>query len=276
MRDLLRDLIAIAGVPVEVREDPAAHASARRAALRRKRGETSRPHGVAAGGAAGAFVARHLCGGARRYGESPPDGVKRRVCPPTNLHAFVFKNRGAVLALPALALAAFGKPSALSVTLGLPMAIAGELVRCWAVGYSGVTTRGERVSAPKLVTAGPYAHVRNPLYAGTFITACGFAIAFTGKNALPARLALIAGSLGGDGRRLRDDRSARRTLSAMRSSAKRSSVIANACRPSIPQLEPMPDGAGTGGPRSSREAESKTFLTFGAMLAALALKALKA
>ncbi|HTA37861.1 MAG TPA: hypothetical protein VK760_02235, partial [Candidatus Acidoferrales bacterium] len=50
--------------------------------------------------------------------------------------AFVFKNRGALLAIPAAILAAFGKPSALSVTLGLPVAIAGELIRCWAVGYS--------------------------------------------------------------------------------------------------------------------------------------------
>ena len=80
------------------------------------------------------------------------------------LQAFVFKNRGALLAIPAVVLALFGKPSALSVTLGLPVAIAGELIRCWAVGYSGVTTRGNAVEAPKLVTAGPYAYVRHPGY----------------------------------------------------------------------------------------------------------------
>ena len=48
--------------------------------------------------------------------------------------AFVFKNRGALLAVPAVLLAAFGKPGAFSVTVGLPLALAGELVRCWAVG----------------------------------------------------------------------------------------------------------------------------------------------
>jgi protein-S-isoprenylcysteine O-methyltransferase Ste14 len=195
--------------------------------------------------------------------------------PTDDLHAFVFKNRGAVLALPALALAAFGKPSALSVTLGLPMAIAGELVRCWAVGYSGVSTRGDTVSAPELVTAGPYAYVRNPLYAGNFLTACGFAIAFTGKNALPARLALIAGSLG--------------VMAAVYATivpheerflrSQFGEAFERYCErvpPVIPQLEPMPGGAGAWRPAVIREAESKTFLTFGAMLAALALKALKA
>src|SRR5579862_3776389 len=112
-----------------------------------------------------------------------------------DVRAFVFKNRGSLLAAPAALLAAFGKPSALSVTLGLPIAFAGELIRCWAVGYSGVTTRGDVVEAPKLVTAGPYAYVRNPLYVGNFITALGFAIAFTGKNSGRARAALIGGSL---------------------------------------------------------------------------------
>src|SRR5580698_79631 len=111
-----------------------------------------------------------------------------------SVQAFVFKNRGALLAVPAVALASFGTPSALSVTLGLPLAIAGELVRCWAVGYSGATTRGDEVSAPQLVTAGPYSYVRNPLYAGNFLTAAGFAIAFTGRNSSLARWALVGGS----------------------------------------------------------------------------------
>ena len=112
-----------------------------------------------------------------------------------DLQALVFKNRGLLLAVPAALLAAFGRPSATSVTLGLPVAIAGELIRCWAVGYSGVTTRGDRVEAPHLVTAGPYAYVRNPLYVGNFITALGFAVAYTGKNRFGAKLALIGQAL---------------------------------------------------------------------------------
>ena len=192
-----------------------------------------------------------------------------------SLEAFVFKNRGALLAVPAVALAALGKPSAFSVTVGLPIAIAGELLRCWAVGYSGVTTRGDAVDAPKLVTAGPYAYVRNPLYVGNFITAAGFAIAFTGKNVPLARLGLIAGALGAmvgvyativphEERFLRE---------------KFGEEFERYCErvpPVVPQLEPMPDGAGEWRADVIAEAESNTFATFGAMLATLALKALRA
>ena len=112
------------------------------------------------------------------------------------LDEFVFARRGELLAVPAVVLAALGKPDALSIALGLPLAFVGEGVRAWAVGYSGVTTRGDAVTAPALVTAGPYAYVRNPLYVGNFLTAAGFAIAFTGANDAGKRAALIAGALG--------------------------------------------------------------------------------
>ena len=110
--------------------------------------------------------------------------------------AFVFKNRGLLLELAGRRRSrCCGRPSARSIALGLPLAIAGELLRCWAVGYSGVTTRNDVVTAPKLVTAGPYAYVRNPLYLGNFITAAGFAIAFTGRNSPSRAPALVGGSL---------------------------------------------------------------------------------
>lgn len=189
--------------------------------------------------------------------------------------AFVFKNRGALLAVPAVILAAFGKPSAFSVTLGLPLALAGELVRCWAVGYSGVTTREDHVTAPELVTAGPYAYVRNPLYVGNFVTAAGFALAFTGGNGALERTALIAASLG--------------TMAAVYTiivpheegflgsqfGAAYSQYCAEVPR-IVPALEPAGDRRGTWKASVIANAERNTFLTFGAMLAVLALKALKA
>lgn len=192
-----------------------------------------------------------------------------------SFEAFVFKNRGALLAVPAVALAAVGRPSAFSVTVGLPIAIAGELLRCWAVGYSGVTTRGDAVEAPKLVTAGPYAYVRNPLYVGNFVTAAGFAIALTGKNSWLARLGLLAGALGSmagvyativphEERFLHE---------------KFGEEFERYCErvpPVVPQLEPMPGGEGEWHADVIAKAESNTFATFGAMLATLALKALRA
>jgi protein-S-isoprenylcysteine O-methyltransferase Ste14 len=191
------------------------------------------------------------------------------------LRTFVFKNRGALLTVPAALLALFGKPSAFSVTLGLPIALAGELVRCWAVGYTGVTTRADQVTAPQLVTAGPYAHVRNPLYVGNFITALGFAIAFTGRNKALHRIALVCGSLGA--------MAAVYSIIIPHEEAYLRSQFGpqferycQSVPPVVPQAEPMSDAKGTWNPSVIREAESKTFVTFGAMLAVLALKALKA
>lgn len=192
-----------------------------------------------------------------------------------DLQALVFKNRGLLLAIPAALLAAFGKPSATSVALGVPVAIAGELVRCWAVGYSGVTTRGDRVEAPRLVTAGPYAYVRNPLYVGNFITALGFAVAYTGKNRIGAKLGLIGGSLAAMA-------AVYATIVPHEEAFLRSEfgeAFDRYCEhvpPVIPRSEPAPGGEGTWNPSVIREAESRTFATFGAMLGILVLKTLRA
>ena len=192
-----------------------------------------------------------------------------------DFQALVFKNRGALLAIPAAILAAFGKPSAASVAVGLPVAIAGELIRCWAVGFSGVTTRGDHVEAPKLVTAGPYAHVRNPLYVGNFLTALGFAIAFTGKNSPASKLALLAGSLG-------TMAGVYATIIPHEEQFLRSQFgeafdrYCEAVPPLVPLAEPAPDAQGTWDASVIKDAESRTFATFGAMLGVLVLKSLKA
>jgi protein-S-isoprenylcysteine O-methyltransferase Ste14 len=189
--------------------------------------------------------------------------------------AFVFKNRGLLLTLPAAILAFCGRPSARSVALGLPLAFAGELIRCWAVGYSGATTRHDAVTAPKLVTGGPYAYVRNPLYIGNFVTATGFAIAFTGRNSALARAALVGGSLLAMG-------AVYAAIVPHEEAFLRSRFgeeFERYCKmvPRIlPQLEPAPGGAGEWQPEAVKVAESKTFLTFGAMLFALVLRARKA
>jgi protein-S-isoprenylcysteine O-methyltransferase Ste14 len=192
-----------------------------------------------------------------------------------DLSSFVFGKRGALLALPAVVLAALGKPSAFSVAMGLPLAFAGEVVRMWAVGYSGVTTRGDTVTAPALVTAGPYAYVRNPLYVGNVVTAAGFALAFTGRNSAPARLALVGGSL-----------AAMLGVYAV-IVPHEEAFLRTAFGPAfddycarvprvVPALEPSEPQRGSYDPDVIAKAETRTWLTFGAMLGVLALKALRA
>jgi len=191
-----------------------------------------------------------------------------------DLQALVFKNRGLLLSIPAAVLALFGKPSATGVAVGLPLALAGELIRCWAVGYSGVTTRGDAVEAPKLVTAGPYAHVRNPLYVGNFITALGFALAFTGKNRASTKLALIGGSLA-------SMLAVYATIVPHEESFLRSEfgeAFEHYCErvpPVVPLMEPAAGGEGTWDASVIQKAESRTFATFGAMLGILILKTLR-
>ncbi|HEX3464274.1 MAG TPA: isoprenylcysteine carboxylmethyltransferase family protein [Candidatus Elarobacter sp.] len=192
-----------------------------------------------------------------------------------DLGSFVFGKRGALLALPAVVLAAAGKPSAFSIAAGLPVAFAGEVLRMWAVGYSGETTRGDVVTAPALVTAGPYAYVRNPLYAGNFLTAAGFAFAFTGKNSPPLRFALVAGSLAVMAGVYtvivpHEERYLRETFGpAFDDYAARVPRV-------VPALEPSEPQHGSYDPAVIGKAESRTWLTFGGMLAVLALKALRA
>lgn len=80
----------------------------------------------------------------------------------------------------AVALVIFGQPSTTSAVLGVAIAALGEALRIWAVGYSGETTRADVITAPQLVTAGPYALMRNPLYVGNAMIALGFTVAFSG------------------------------------------------------------------------------------------------
>lgn len=176
--------------------------------------------------------------------------------------------------MPAGLLTLFGRPSARSVVAGLPLAFAGELLRCWAVGYSGATTREDVVTAPKLITAGPYAHVRNPLYLGNFLTAAGFAIAFTGKNSQLGRAALVGGSLAA----MLALYAAIVTYEEEFLHAQFGEEFDRYCErvPRIvPQLEPIEDGEGEWQADVLLCAESRTFAVFGAMLAALAVRARK-
>lgn len=63
----------------------------------------------------------------------------------------------------------FARPDRYSLAVGIPIAVAGLLLRAWACGHL-------RKSAA-LDVSGPYAYTRNPLYLGTIIITVGFGVA---------------------------------------------------------------------------------------------------
>ena len=73
---------------------------------------------------------------------------------------------GWVLGIVVLLLA---RPTPRSLLWAVPLVLAGELVRLWASGHIEKTRC--------LATGGPYAHSRNPLYAGSLLIAFGVGVA---------------------------------------------------------------------------------------------------
>ncbi len=71
----------------------------------------------------------------------------------------------------------FAQPTFTSALIGAVPVILGECLRLWAVGYAGGATRSRTLgAASNLVTTGPYAHVRNPLYLGNLLLSLGVCI----------------------------------------------------------------------------------------------------
>ena len=106
---------------------------------------------------------------------------------------FVFKWRGGLMAVAALPLLFLAHPTAESWQLGISAALTGELFRLWALGYSGEHTRSSETAAPELITAGPFALCRNPLYFGNAFNAVGVAAAAGGAWPWWGQLLMLAG-----------------------------------------------------------------------------------
>jgi protein-S-isoprenylcysteine O-methyltransferase Ste14 len=70
----------------------------------------------------------------------------------------------------------FGRPTATTLIIGFIISMVGEAIRFWGVSYAGSETRTTKVGASTLVTQGPFAYIRNPLYAGDLIIYFGISI----------------------------------------------------------------------------------------------------
>jgi protein-S-isoprenylcysteine O-methyltransferase Ste14 len=61
--------------------------------------------------------------------------------------------------------------------IGLCLMVMGESLRLWALRYMGKFSRTRKRKGRVLITVGPYAFIRNPLYSGNLLILLGFAIA---------------------------------------------------------------------------------------------------
>ncbi len=95
-----------------------------------------------------------------------------------DIREVVFNNRSYTPIPLILALLILAHPTPTSFWLGLLIALAGELLRIWGVSHAGSATRTTSgAGGDELITSGPFAVVRNPLYLGNFLISIGFTVA---------------------------------------------------------------------------------------------------
>ncbi len=102
---------------------------------------------------------------------------------------FFFKYRSYTPLVFVIPLLLFARPTMLTMVLGLLIAALGEVLRFWGVSYAGSETRTTKVGAGNLATQGPFAYLRNPLYAGNILIYFGISIM---ANSLFPYLQIIA------------------------------------------------------------------------------------
>jgi len=93
-----------------------------------------------------------------------------------NFGKFLFKIRGYTPYPIVLIFILFAHPTGTSFSIGILLIIAGEFLRIWSVAYAGRETRERTILASRLVTRGPYAYLRNPIYLGNLIIYTGVTI----------------------------------------------------------------------------------------------------
>jgi len=94
-----------------------------------------------------------------------------------DIREFLFNHRGYTPIPLFIAVVILARPSGASFLGGLTLMLLGEALRLWAVSHAGSATRTTSgVGGEQLVTSGPYAYVRNPLYLGNFLLTVGFCI----------------------------------------------------------------------------------------------------
>ncbi len=98
-----------------------------------------------------------------------------------NIRQFFFKYRRYTPTPLVLILLYFAKPFIPAIYYGVVLLIIGESIRILAVRYAGGRTCTKKIGAPNLVTSGPFAYVRNPLYLGNMLIYLGVVLIAGGQ-----------------------------------------------------------------------------------------------
>ena len=78
-----------------------------------------------------------------------------------------------------------------TLSAGLVLVAAGEMLRMWAVRHIGVVSRTRIDRSGPLVASGPFAFVRNPLYLGNIALWVGFALSAGVAWIVPIMIVLL-------------------------------------------------------------------------------------
>jgi protein-S-isoprenylcysteine O-methyltransferase Ste14 len=90
---------------------------------------------------------------------------------------FLFKYRSYTPLVFIIPMLLFARPTVFTMVIGAILVAIGEALRFWGVSYAGSETRTTgNVGASSLVTQGPFAYVRNPLYIGNILMYFGISI----------------------------------------------------------------------------------------------------
>jgi protein-S-isoprenylcysteine O-methyltransferase Ste14 len=149
------------------------------------------------------------------------------------------------------------RPTWESIAIGVPVSIAGLLLRAWAAGHLAKNQQ--------LTITGPYAFVRNPLYGGTALVAAGLLIA--AQHALLA-VAFAAVFIGVYLPVIElEEQHLRKLFTDYDRYAERAPLV-------LPRLRPVGPLRGWSEPLYRKNEEWKALLAYAAALAFLAIKAL--
>jgi protein-S-isoprenylcysteine O-methyltransferase Ste14 len=95
----------------------------------------------------------------------------------TDIRGLVFKYRSYTPIPFLLLMVIFARPTTGSMLLGALLVIFGEAIRFWGVSIAGSETRTTGgVGGTYLITNGPFAYVRNPLYLGNILMYAGIGL----------------------------------------------------------------------------------------------------